>query len=823
MASNSPRDAKPAATGPDATNGHGPSGPTGRGGRRGGRSGVPRRDRPASNSADPPEGAPKEGGTGKPRRNRPRRTRGHGPAAHGDGAPTEPVEEGDLCFICASPIKYAALGPCDHDTCTTCALRLRANYKTNQCPYCKTELGEVIFVEPKGRSYADYQPKDFPAADQELGIHYETTAIRDQCAELLSLRCQWRGCPHVAGNGKWNDLKKHVTDVHHMYLCDLCVSHRKAFAHELRLFTKSQLVGHIRKGDKFGFEGHPSCSFCQTAFYDRDQLYEHCRDRHEQCHICRANGTGIHQYYRNYNELEKHFRADHYVCLKPDCLAKKFVVFDSEIDLKAHMLEEHQVPGASAKRSAHREARQIPVDIHYRGGDEGAGSRSNSHASTATGLDQNRRGRGNGPPSTAAQGSTAFPSLTEARNRDDSRSSAAAPARRAPAGFGQLTVEEPEEPSTGQSGKAKGKGKAARAAAAAASAAAVASDSDGPTPSNAGYNRAATSNLPPSASAVVQGGFANSSSPINDWPTLAAPSTGASSSPSSSSVWGAGTPAAIHHQSRPILSAWGVPIPVAAQRTGSRGRKGKTPASDPSIDTTDPALVRQHTEVIDLIRNIFRDDESKLAKFRRLTSEMRRNDISEDIYVESLWAFIKTEGHDNGSDTISSQFNHIVRSVAKLLEDPEKQANLKQALKDHGLLQRAFPSLAAPVLKLDNTATGTSPGSDSTSGNHRILVIKSGAGGSGGSGPRLMGGTFRPPTATGSGANDGSNRGKRPVLRTFMSTASRSAAAASSSSLAANVAPLRSWNTSSLPSSGPTGGSSGASQSRASLRDYPQL
>lgn len=43
----------------------------------------------------------------------------------------------DICFICADPILYHALGDCNHRTCHYCALRLRALYKNRNCAYCK--------------------------------------------------------------------------------------------------------------------------------------------------------------------------------------------------------------------------------------------------------------------------------------------------------------------------------------------------------------------------------------------------------------------------------------------------------------------------------------------------------------------------------------------------------------------------------------------------------------------------------------------------------------------------------------------------------------
>jgi E3 ubiquitin-protein ligase ZNF598 len=49
----------------------------------------------------------------------------------------KPVEEGEVCFICASAIEHLSIAPCNHQTCHICALRLRALYKKRDCAYCK--------------------------------------------------------------------------------------------------------------------------------------------------------------------------------------------------------------------------------------------------------------------------------------------------------------------------------------------------------------------------------------------------------------------------------------------------------------------------------------------------------------------------------------------------------------------------------------------------------------------------------------------------------------------------------------------------------------
>lgn len=126
----------------------------------------------------------------------------------------------------------------------------------------------------------------------------------------------------------------------------------------------SQLRKHEKYGDdnpgalnQSGFKGHPECGFCRQRFYGDDELYAHCRDKHERCHICdRRSGGSRPQYYVDYNSLEEHFNKDHFLCLDKECLEKKFVVFESEMDLKAHQLEAHP---SGLSKDARRDARLV--------------------------------------------------------------------------------------------------------------------------------------------------------------------------------------------------------------------------------------------------------------------------------------------------------------------------------------------------------------------------------------------------------------------------------------------------------------------------------
>ena len=322
---------------------------------------------------------------------------------------TEDEDEAEVCFICASPVVHNSVAPCNHRTCHICALRLRALYKTRACAHCRTEAKFVIFTDDGTKRYEDFVETDFQEIDEVLGIKYEQKEIHSDTILLLRYNCPDESCD-IACRG-WPDLHRHVRSIHHKVLCDLCTRNKKVFTHEHELFTQQDLKKHEKFGDdhpgavdQSGFKGHPECGFCRQRFYGDDELYIHCRDKHEKCHICdRRNPARQQQYYVDYEALEQHFRKDHFVCADQECMDKKFVVFESEMDLKAHQLEAH--PNGLTK-DARRDARRVDIsafDYRTPHQDNRGGRRDRE------GRDGRGRGRGRDPNTEALPQSTAQP------------------------------------------------------------------------------------------------------------------------------------------------------------------------------------------------------------------------------------------------------------------------------------------------------------------------------------------------------------------------------------------------------------------------------
>ncbi|KAI5819519.1 hypothetical protein BZA77DRAFT_157545 [Pyronema omphalodes] len=384
-----------------ATSSTGSGGPS-RGGRRGGRAGSQAgeggvskgRNGGRSNGNGNGTGGGRSAGNGNstggevPREGQARTRRSHGKGKAGNrqgnegnttvrvgqSAPVLQTASGDnneasdpdspVCFICANQVKYTAIPPCNHETCHVCSLRMRALYKSKACAHCRTESDYVIFTKDAEKSFEDFSDSDIYSLKEQFGIKFELQEIEEDTNALLRFNCPDKSCERSCLG--WPDLYRHVKVEHNRVMCELCTTNKKVFTTEHELFTPNELRRHERHGDdkpgsesQSGFKGHPDCGFCKQRFYSMDELFAHCREKHERCFICDRNSTSSNvQYYVDYQSVEEHFKRDHFVCPDDECLEKKFVVFENEIDLKAHQLSVH--PNGLTK-NARRDARRIDM------------------------------------------------------------------------------------------------------------------------------------------------------------------------------------------------------------------------------------------------------------------------------------------------------------------------------------------------------------------------------------------------------------------------------------------------------------------------------
>ncbi|KDR73781.1 hypothetical protein GALMADRAFT_251582 [Galerina marginata CBS 339.88] len=277
--------------------------------------------------------------------------------------------EMEVCWICAEPVKYYSLSECNHRTCHVCAIRLRALYKKTDCTFCKEPQPHVIFTVSPDAPYSSFAPESIPFKDAKLSVSFETQEMMEDTLILLRFNCADPECDYI-GNG-WGDLRLHARATHGKLMCDLCIRHKKVFSHEHTLYAPAALAAHLpsmghRPGKgalKEPPEGgvHPLCAFCRECLFGDDELYTHMREKHEECFVCKRNEVRD-QYFQNYESLERHFNNAHHPCNQPDCLARKFVVFNTPLDLKAHMVEEH---GGDMTSRDKKDARRIQADFMF--------------------------------------------------------------------------------------------------------------------------------------------------------------------------------------------------------------------------------------------------------------------------------------------------------------------------------------------------------------------------------------------------------------------------------------------------------------------------
>lgn len=259
------------------------------------------------------------------------------------------------CLVCYSDLTTRGKTPCGHDDiCGVCHLRLRFLHSEKKCPICKTENNHVIVDKDASKPFDEYPMwGDEIGAGfiqrEDVGMFFGTNYYEKEILPLFGHSCQ--KCDYVAEadpnvSKKRTPLKllqEHLRSQHRLNLCSLCVDNKRDFVSKLPRMTPSQLQKHLKQGDGqgSGFTGHPVCEFCKPKrFYDLAELHQHLHKDHYKCHICEKQGND-NQFFKNYKSLERHFDQQHFLCHDVQCLGARFVVFENDLDLRAHELSVH--------------------------------------------------------------------------------------------------------------------------------------------------------------------------------------------------------------------------------------------------------------------------------------------------------------------------------------------------------------------------------------------------------------------------------------------------------------------------------------------------
>lgn len=396
-------------------------------------------------------------------------------------APAQPalapaVSSDEHCLVCAESLRDRCILPCGHaHVCVMCTARLRTLAHNERCLLCAAVCEHAVAISHAAYlSMASTRDDGRPPTYDDFGIygdvcgpsltlddssriffHTSVAGQRTKLVALRQLRCDAPlrkggrsggvdGALTAAGAGTVNpyadgsgaaggvacgatfatlaELQAHAKGSHSVAVCDLCAANRAVFISELPRLTPAQLKAHCDKGDEgTGFTGHPLCAFCDTRFYSDSELFSHLMREHFHCHVCaKRDPSRRHDYFNTYADLDRHFRRKHFACEDADCVAKRFVVFDSALALKAHASAEHGAVGEDL--TAHVMFKFRPVENAGRGrgrGGRGGGRSGHSEAADAAAASSDDSDGGEGREGSSAAprrihlSADAFPSLRQ--------------------------------------------------------------------------------------------------------------------------------------------------------------------------------------------------------------------------------------------------------------------------------------------------------------------------------------------------------------------------------------------------------------------------
>ncbi|CAL8468912.1 g8453 [Coccomyxa elongata] len=261
----------------------------------------------------------------------------------GDAVASEQEEDVPSCVICTGPQSIVAVGICNHrEICARCSLLMRLNYDDVACPFCKTELPQVILTRWKPDGVPDYSvlhsrskamwrkpawARGVLVDDQSSSRHPLLSSIVQGITAMACPVCDEGGTRPFRSTKL---LQAHVKAEHGRSMCDTCLMAKRRFPLELDTYSTDDLAVHMGE--------HPRCDFCKVHMYSGDELYEHMRQQHFTCDICQRCGAFMH--FDSADALMLHLRSDHHLCEEGECEGCLIAFFSAE-ELAQHRRERH--------------------------------------------------------------------------------------------------------------------------------------------------------------------------------------------------------------------------------------------------------------------------------------------------------------------------------------------------------------------------------------------------------------------------------------------------------------------------------------------------
>lgn len=166
---------------------------------------------------------------------------------------------------------------------------------------------------------------------------YASPAMHDRIKGLLLKKC--RRCKLTFENNQ--KLAEHYKKAHQGLLCTVCLDHNHQFWFEVASYTPETLGMHKNGAlQEPGFAGHVLCVHCSIYLFGREEAKKHCHAEHQLCTVCDVLGLKY-QFYRNYADLEEHYRSQHYCCTNAQCVKNLCYVYAYKSELWTHCLTHH--------------------------------------------------------------------------------------------------------------------------------------------------------------------------------------------------------------------------------------------------------------------------------------------------------------------------------------------------------------------------------------------------------------------------------------------------------------------------------------------------
>ena len=165
-------------------------------------------------------------------------------AADADADSSQVDDERD-CLICTNPIRQYSFGSCNHcQVCLDDVVKQRVLFGDNACVICKAESGSIV-VSPTPPEVRGFETYNLTSLDhvRSTGCYFVDRSAATDVRRLLAKRC-----PICVRNGETStvysvkNLKTHVSKIHGVEFCGVCLDNRRVFCHEQRLYVRRSIA-----------------------------------------------------------------------------------------------------------------------------------------------------------------------------------------------------------------------------------------------------------------------------------------------------------------------------------------------------------------------------------------------------------------------------------------------------------------------------------------------------------------------------------------------------------------------------------------------------